>query len=185
MTDYLCGIDLGTTMVKAGIFTCEGDSISYASKEYKVKHPQVSWVEQSVDEVWKSQCEVTKRVLIESGINNKDIAGVAIANQRATFAPVNKKGDLLSDYIVWQDSRATDECKFIEKVVGNNEFYKITGMNITSISVVSKILWLKRNRPRLYKEADKFLSMQNIHLSRSLSENANKLNINLKTHRNN
>ncbi len=52
MPGCLLTFDIGTTGVKAGVFSVEGRLLGTAYREYGVKRPHPQWVEQSPTEMW-------------------------------------------------------------------------------------------------------------------------------------
>ena len=55
MSEYLYAFDIGTTGVKAGVFTPNGELIGTTYREYGVSYPGPQWVEQSIPEMWEAQ----------------------------------------------------------------------------------------------------------------------------------
>ena len=43
--ELLLGIDAGTTSIKAGLFTPDGQCLAVARQEYTLSTPQASWAE--------------------------------------------------------------------------------------------------------------------------------------------
>lgn len=171
MDKYLIAYDLGTNGVKAALFTPEGHQIAYCYKEYGVVYPHPSWVEQSIANMWAAQCEVTKQLIYESGCNCRDIAAAAVSSQRATFAPLDRFGNPLTDFIGWQDTRSLKQCELINEAIGSQRYYEITGLSVSPTAALSKILWIKENDPKLFNETATFGTTQNVHLKQLGIEN--------------
>jgi xylulokinase len=161
---YLLAYDLGTNGVKAALFTPEGQQIVSAYREYGVIFPHPGWVEQSVDSMWAAQCLVTGQLIKQSGCKVQDIAALAISSQRATFAPIDRKGLPIGNFIGWQDTRSIKQCEYIEDKIGARRYYEITGLTISPTAAVSKILWIKENDPELFEKTAVFGTTQCVHL---------------------
>lgn len=164
MGKYLAAYDLGTNGVKAALFTPDGCQIAYAYQEYGVIYPNPSWVEQSIERMWIAQCEVTQQIIFESGCSNHDIAAVAISSQRATFAPVDRSGTPLANFIGWQDARSIEQCELIKEKIGSQRYYEIAGLPISPTAAISKIIWIKENNPGLFERTATFGTTQSVHL---------------------
>ncbi len=164
MPDFLCSFDIGTSGVKAGILTPDGQMLCAAHREYDTLHPEPGWVEQSIEEMWKAQCEASQELVSQCEISPKDIGAVSVSCQRATFVPVDEEERPLMNFIGWQDQRGLDQCKKIKRLVSEKTYYDISGLTIDPIASVSKILWLKENYPEIFEKAHKFVSTQNVHL---------------------
>lgn len=165
MADFVCSFDLGTTGVKAGILNTKGDLVASAYREYGIISNEKNRVEQSIDDMWKAQCETSREVLQKSGLNPESIQAIGVSSQRATFAPVDKNYTPLTNFIGWQDQRSVRQCETMIDKIGMDKYYKIAGISIDPIAAVSKILWLKNERPDIFEKTSTFASTQNIHLN--------------------
>lgn len=165
MPEYLCAFDLGTTNVKAGVFTPNGRIIGTSSREYSVFYTGPQWVEQSVEQMWMAECEACRELLDHFNIHPGDIAAVGVSSQRATFVPLDKDGKPLTRFIGWQDKRSILQCDRIERLIGAERYYQIAGLPIEPTAAVSKILWFKEQAPEIFERTHVFASTQNVHLS--------------------
>lgn len=172
MKDYLLTFDIGTTGVKAGLIKSNGKLVGTAYQEYQVLNPEVQWVEQSIDELWKAQCKISRELLESTEVNPVDIAAIGISSQRATFVPVDENEKPLMNFIGWQDKRSIGQCEYIKDVIGAEKYYQIAGLPIDPTAAVSKILWIKKNHPEIFENTHQFASTQNVHLHQLGVENA-------------
>ena len=69
MAQYLIGIDIGTTGVKACVFDLEGNVMGSAYQEYPCYYPKPTWVEQSPDDMVPATFAVCKKAIESSGVN--------------------------------------------------------------------------------------------------------------------
>ncbi|MBM7616577.1 glycerol kinase [Weissella uvarum] len=107
MSKYVLSIDEGTTSTRAVIYDKQGNTVAQAQREISMFYPKPGWVEQDANEIWVSVQAVIATVLIQSGIQPTDIAGVGITNQRETTVVWDKETGLpIHNAIVWQ-SRQT------------------------------------------------------------------------------
>lgn len=164
MADYLCAFDLGTTGVKAGILTVDGELLGTAYREYNVRYPRPQWVEQSSEEMWRAQCAVSQQVLDQSGVPGDQIAGIGISCQRATFMALDSRLQPLTPFIGWQDRRSIEQCQRMCRLIGEEAYYQIAGLPIEPTAAVSKILWLQENEPEIFQRTRTFAATQTVHL---------------------
>ena len=127
MGKYVCGIDIGTTGVKVMIFGLDGTVMSSAYTEYPCTFPRSGWVEQDGEMTWTKTCETSRRAIEESGLDPKEIVAIGLSTQRCTITPIDKDGNALCTSISWQDARSFEEVEEIKQIIGEEEFYKITG----------------------------------------------------------
>jgi len=171
MPEYICAFDIGTTGVKAGILTPDGELCGTAYQEYGIQYPGPRKVEQSIDEMWQAQCQTCKTLLNDTGIDPGDIAAIGISCQRATYVPLDEDLNPLTNFIGWQDQRSIEQCETMKREIGLERYYQIAGLPLDPIAAVSKIVWLKENDPATFEKTHMFASTQNVHLHQLGVEN--------------
>lgn len=154
---YISGIDIGTTGVKVIIFDLEGNKMSSAYREYPCTFPQSGWSEQDGELTWKMTCEATKAAIAKAYVKAEDIVSIGLSTQRCTLTPVDKNGMALRKAITWQDRRSFEECDEISQIIGNEKYYEITGLPVDTTWTVSKIMWIKKHQPEIYKQTYMFV----------------------------
>lgn len=168
---HVLALDLGTTGTRSVLFNAAGNMIGYAYEEWGSIHPSPAEVEQDATTWWRATRETILRVLDRTGIHPKDIDAVAVTNQRETIVPVDKSGVPLANAIVWQDRRTTKrECPIIRERLGEDLVYKLTGLTIDPYFSASKILWFKRNRPKVHAATAKYLLVHDFIVHRLIGE---------------
>jgi xylulokinase len=164
MPEYLCAFDLGTTSVKAGVFTPDGQVLGTTCREYGLLYPEPLCIEQSIDEMWTAQCDASRELLVRFNISPGDIAAVGVSSQRATFTALDKDETPLTRFIGWQDKRSIAQCEWMKRTIDVERYYQIAGLPIEPTAAVSKILWFKEHAPDLFDRTHTFASTQNVHL---------------------
>lgn len=143
MADYIMAIDQGTTSTRAIIFDKKGQPKWTSQRDIDQYFPNPGWVEHDANEIWIKTLQVIAGVLIESGLNPKDIDSIGITNQRETTVIWDKEtGRPIHRAIVWQ-SKQTSEIADKLKEDGHVElFHEKTGLVIDSYFSATKIMWL-------------------------------------------
>lgn len=159
MTKYLIGIDIGTTNVKSVLFDEEGTKISESGKEYPLYLIRPGWAEQNPEDWWRAAVETISRVVRESGVDKRKIAGLCVSSQAPTLIPIDKDGNVLRNGLIWMDRRSQPETDFLEREIGSVKVKSITGNRIDPYYLSSKILWFQKNEPELYKKTYKILQI--------------------------
>ncbi|MDH5636003.1 MAG: FGGY family carbohydrate kinase [Candidatus Bathyarchaeota archaeon] len=143
---HLVIFDIGTTAAKTIIFDASGSILGKAYQEYPTQTPSPGIVEQNPEDWWMAIRTSAKKAFGSSKIDPKDVAGIGVITQRATFAPVNKNAKVLYPAMTWMDARSSPSADAL------SEQYPQRGM-------ISKILWLKDNLPDIFKKAYKFITV--------------------------
>ncbi|RLG84632.1 MAG: xylulokinase, partial [Thermoprotei archaeon] len=155
---YVLVHDLGTTGDKAVLFDVEkGAVVASALRSYPTTHPRPLWAEQDPDDWWRAFTETTRELLRTARVDPGDIEAVGLSGQMMACLPVDWGGRHLRRAIIWMDQRSVSEAERIREVVGEWEFYRITGNRVSPTYPVAKIMWLRRREPRIYEEAHLFL----------------------------
>ena len=91
---------------------------------------------------------------------------ISVTSQREGIVPVDSNFEPLDHMIIWLDGRTDKEAIYIEEKIGKEKIYDICGLVPHPVWSLSKILWLKKNKPYIYKEANKFLQAEDYYLTR-------------------
>ena len=157
MTQFLVGVDLGTSACKTVVFTLEGEKVSEALEEYPIYHPQPRWAEQNPMEWWHAAVKTIRESLEEADIGDDEIAGLSVDSQREAVVPIGKRGEELYNSIIWLDNRTRPQAEEIRQLISEKEVLSVTGVTIDPIFSAPKILWLKENVPDVFKKTARFL----------------------------
>lgn len=160
--------DLGTTGNKASLYDDKGRLLATNYFPYQTYYPGPDCVEQDPEEWWEAICLSTRKVIMEAGILNSEIAGVSFSGQMMSLLPVSREGKILLDRVmIWADSRSVEEGKFIEDQIGWEKFYHTTGAGMAvPLYAIAKVLWIKKHFPDVYKSAYKFIGIKDAMVQR-------------------
>ena len=75
---YFIGLDNGGTTTKAAIFDSIGHQMASASMETRSITPRPDFVERDMEEMWNANAAVIRKVLEETGISSRDVAGLGV-----------------------------------------------------------------------------------------------------------
>jgi xylulokinase len=150
--------DLGTSGNKASLYTEEGELVASALAPYETHYAHNGlWAEQNPEDWWQAVCLSTRQIM--AGRNPADVMAVAFSGQSMGCLCVDKNGVPLSHSIIWQDGRATSEAAaVVERVGGKQEACRLVGQQLTANYSLSKLMWIKANKPEIYKQTYKMLA---------------------------
>ncbi|WP_419910495.1 xylulokinase [Hoeflea sp.] len=148
--DFVIGIDVGTTAVKAGLLDAAGTLIDYFSAAYPTNRPDGAIVEQD-PQSWMSLVEAA---LEQIAAKNLPIAAIGICSQVNTHVFVGADGEPLFPAIVWQDGRASAEAAELDGRVTDEQRIKWWGapLPIDASNVIARMLWMSRHRPDIWEK---------------------------------
>ena len=142
------GVDIGSQSVKTCAVNTEGQVLASSSYSYGISYPKSGWAEEDATLWWIGIKKTLSNVLKQ--VKADDVCAVAFSGQAPTIIPIDKEGTPLSPAIIWTDNRSTEECKIIEETVGEKRVFATSGNRIDPYFGGGKILWYKRNRPKLF-----------------------------------
>jgi glycerol kinase len=140
---FILALDQGTTSARAIVFDHKGCIRATAQKEFAQIFPQAGWVEHDPREIWTSQIEVARAVLVQAGLKAGDIAALGITNQRETTVVWDRKtGAPIHNAIVWQDRRTAGVCDELKQAGYGDVVRRKTGLVIDAYFSGTKLCWL-------------------------------------------
>ncbi|MBR3933891.1 MAG: hypothetical protein IKJ68_08310 [Clostridia bacterium] len=149
------GIDVGTTSLKAAAFDENLNQLSQATVDYQLETRDV-YAEFPAGKYWDLTVEGIKKAT--EGI---EIEALSIDTQCETLILTDENGVPVRKAIVWVDNRADEEAKIIEDHFGRQKVYEVTGQpEITATWPASKLLWVKRNEPEVWKKTKKIFLLE-------------------------
>ncbi|HSJ38451.1 MAG TPA: glycerol kinase GlpK [Planococcus sp. (in: firmicutes)] len=146
MENYILSIDQGTTSSRAILFNKKGELVYSSQKEFKQFYPKPGWVEHNASEIWGTVLSVLAAALTESGIQQTQIAGIGITNQRETTVVWNKKtGQPVYPAIVWQSRQTQSIIDELKEEELEEWFQNKTGLLLDPYFSGTKVKWILDN----------------------------------------
>lgn len=168
MTDCVCGIDLGTTCIKGGVFDLDGHALFRA----RAPVPAVTiWngftafdPDAYIDQAFAVLRDLMEQ--IETGGQSHRILAIAPACQRATVVGLDAKGKPITPFLCWHDTSADEAVTSFVRTFPLERYRAITGMPPSYILSLFKILALRTRVPDEAAGIQRFASLQDLFLSR-------------------
>lgn len=154
------GIDIGTSGCKAGIFDKNGQMLVIAKQSYDVIFTKDGGAELDSDEVIDKCFDVIKECT--SRINSNSIKGISITSQGEAFTAVGSENETLCNAMVSSDTRAEPYIPQLIETIDEKKLYRITGHTVHPMFTVFKLLWLKKNRPEVWKQVQYLLCFEDL-----------------------
>lgn len=156
--DLLLGVDIGSTRMKAALFDTEGRQVALTYDEYPILHNEPLAGEHSAANWLISFKSVIRRVIRKGRISAKQIVAVSVDCLCPSLIPVNRNGKALMNSIFFMDRRSIAQANWMEREIGSENFFRITGNRISHSAYSAPImLWIKRTHPRVYAKTFKFV----------------------------
>src|SRR5919199_1434869 len=154
--DAVLGIDVGTSVVKAGVFALDGNMHSTASRPVVLRRPSSGRAEQDLDDLYRAAAEATRQCLAETTFPAERIGAMAVAGQMAGVGIVDAKHRPLAPYDSWLDTRCGAVADELSERLGDR-ITAVAGCAPT-ISIGPKMLWWRRHHPDVCAAAAAFVT---------------------------
>jgi xylulokinase len=166
---YILVYDIGTTTVKSALVDLEALRVTKSSSTpVPMKYPSLREAVMDPDELWNAVVSTSRSI---AGSEILEPEAVTIISQMAGVLPVGEDMKPLMDIMTWLDERAAGYPKSlfngILKMSGYNllrilEFLRVTGgaPSKTGKDPISKILWLKHEKPELWSKTKVILDVK-------------------------
>ncbi|MFB1081714.1 gluconokinase [Jeotgalibacillus sp. JSM ZJ347] len=159
MQRYVIGLDLGTTSVKAVLFTKEGRVKAETEQLIKTVYSAGGRAEQDPDVIVSSAVFALKNVMAEAEVSAENIVGISFSSAMHSLICTDKEGRALSKAIIWADGRSSSQVKNLLNANGR-AVYERTGTPIHPMSPMTKLLWMKETDYQPYLQAAYFMSIK-------------------------
>lgn len=139
-------LDIGTTRVKAALFSPDGSCAGLSAIEIEESgsnsHHEVDAT------LWLKALSNISRQLLE-GRSKKELKAIVVSGNGPTILPIDAEGKPLANAITWLDRRAEKEAEQASQALH---------YSLDPAFNLPKILWLRANMPRLYDATRLFVS---------------------------
>ena len=90
MKKYIIGLDEGTTSCRTVLYdVTTNEIVDISNRKFKSIYPHEAWVEQDAENIFKLQKQTLTEIL--GRVNEDEVIGLGITNQRETVVAWNKK----------------------------------------------------------------------------------------------
>lgn len=155
--NYIVGMDIGTTASKGVLYQENGKKIEEISIPYPLIQEKVDQAEEDpqviFDAVQKIIFDLSKRA---SG----NIQAISWSSQMHSLIGLGKEYQLLTQSITWADNRSSQIVAQAKENGLAQDIYQQTGMPPHPMAPVYKLLWLKKENPKLFAQVQKWIGIK-------------------------
>jgi len=142
-------LDLGTSCAKGALYTRSGEQVSLASRDYPVARPAPGFVEQRPEDYVEAARDIVRRLLQTA----YPVAAVGFSTQTPTLVFCDAAGRPVFPAILWQDSRAGEEARWLLEHADDSARRQWFGLDlpIGAATAPAKLLWMPRHVPEIWR----------------------------------
>ena len=162
--EYLIGIDMGTTNIKAIIFDTKGGQAAQAGRPTPTLPDECGGAIYDPSHEWNIVCSLLSECadLLDkehgSGARSR-IRGISVTGMGEAGVPLDERGRPLYPVIAWFDPRTRECVPELGRKPGDDRILEITGLKNQYIFTANKLLWLLRNEPDVFRAMKKWHCM--------------------------
>ncbi|WP_226670682.1 gluconokinase [Metabacillus litoralis] len=157
--EFVIGLDLGTTSVKAVVFDLKGNVISISEEMITSIYPQQGWVEQDPIQIERFAVIAVRNAIENANINKSELLTIAFSSAMHSLICLGEDYQPLSQALIWADGRSSEQAEKLENLK-EIDIFKKTGVPIHPMSPLSKLVWMKEEDYDPYLNAYYFLSIK-------------------------
>jgi len=154
-------LDIGTSSVRAALYDCAGDVLrkTMVKNERRLTATDDGGAEIDAEEAFEQVASAIDDLLKKS-INVKgDIICVAASSFWHSLVGVDGKGKPTTKVFGWADTRSRDQVAILRKKLDENKIHNSTGARFHSSFWPAKLLWLRKESPKVFERTAKWLSL--------------------------
>lgn len=155
-SQYVVGIDLGTTNLKAGLFNTKGTLLAQSEAEFSISRPKKGLAEQDTEEWWKALKKVLKNLVSE--VPDVCVSAMGICSQVGSHIFVDENGQALTKVILWQDQRCSEFVNQLNEKAVNYKDCLSTGYFVDTTAIVARAEWARIKEPDIWSKTKYILS---------------------------
>lgn len=149
------GVDLGTSAVKLLLMDEKGKIHKIVSREYPLFFPHPGWSEQKPEDWFTQSMEGLKELLSEC--DKSQVAGISFGGQMHGLVVLDSTDNVIRPAILWNDGRTTEECDYLNNVIGKDKLSQYTANISFTGFTAPKILWMKNKEPENFAKIAKIM----------------------------
>lgn len=151
----LLGIDVGVQGCALLAVSRDGRSLTRVSREYRSQVRSDGACELDVREVWTALSEAVREVVSQTALD--PIHALAISSAGDAITPLAITGQPLDACLLGEDGRGAQTLSRLERALGRDRVFDITGRTPGSAPVLARLCWLCRQRAELYQATWRFV----------------------------
>ncbi len=135
-------LDLGTSRIKASLFTDEATPVASTSAGYPTHSPAPGLAEQNPAEWWAAAGEAV-RALWTAGHDAGAVRVISVTGQMHGVVPVGAENTPLGPCLTLRDRRSAEYAALLRRDLGESGIYRVTGARLDASSPPAKFLWYR------------------------------------------
>jgi len=160
--DYLVGLDLGSTTLKAVIYDTRGNVVANGCRPTERFHPDPThpeWTVWQPEQIWGGSAAALREATAVIG-DPQNIKAVAVTGMGMDGLPISEEGKWLYPLISWHCPRTQPQYEWWIKHIGAEKTFSTGGNTLWRFSTALRLLWMAEHEPQILERTHKWLLIE-------------------------
>jgi xylulokinase len=153
----LCGIDIGTTNLKAIVFDASGTVIAAASSPTPIHYPGPDRAEHDPEALWLATARTVRAALARLP-DPAAVISVSVASMGESGVLVDGAGKAQGPMLAWFDGRTAPEARALAERIGGDQLFAESGLSLQRIFSLCKLRWLQTHHSHFFRSGVRWLN---------------------------
>jgi xylulokinase len=140
--------DIGTSSLKASLWDWQGQVIQSFRESYSTDFGPMGEATQKPEDWMQAVVGATSKIG-ETSTVDYTIEAIGFTGQMSGCLLVDTEGQVLYPAMTWQDRSYADDMGEITEIMSLSQFFSITGQRLEANLPIAKLLWIKKNHPKI------------------------------------
>jgi xylulokinase len=160
--DYLAGIDIGSTTLKAVLYDLTGNVVASGSRPTERYNPypdHPEWTVWQPEQIWGG-CAAAMKDAVAQVDDPRYIKAVAVTGMGMDGVPIDEQGNWLYPFISWHDPRTAPQLDWWIKNIGPERSFGVGGGTLWRFNTALRLLWMTEHEPDILARTHKWLLIE-------------------------
>ena len=150
MLDYVLGIDIGTTSVKAVLLSSDGRLVYDSNVPHDLISLHPNWAEEDAEIWWDGVINAIKRLNERNAEEMSRLKCIGCSGMVPAIVMLDEKGKPVRNTIQQNDARSLKQIEFLTETLDQQRLYERTGGTTNQQHIIPRLLWVKENEPEAW-----------------------------------
>ncbi|MBE4972074.1 carbohydrate kinase [Serratia ureilytica] len=151
------GIDVGGTVIKAGLYRASGEELAIAERDGAAIAAQPGFSERNMDALWNDVCAAIRQTLHAAGLSAGQVCGVSFSAHGKGLYAIDRHGKPVGNGILSSDNRAAATVAELRRAGVDAQTYPRSLQPLWPSHPALLLRWLKQRQPAQYAAVDRIL----------------------------
>ncbi len=158
MSQYIIGLDLGTTSCKAVGLDAHSHVIAITSHANTMSSPKPGWAVQNAGDIWMSALSALKELALQIPANQ--IAGICLSGAMQSLLPVDNHNQPNAQAMTWADNRSGEEAGRLRAALQGQDLLQRVGCPLQHVYNPARLRWWSNKAPEIASRTAKYVAIK-------------------------